>query len=99
MKEKIQKLKKITSAVPGDLQTAVCKIDQIPTPLAHIFNKITMTSKWPDAWKTKQVTVIPKNKNADDPSQCQHDHAQTNTPRFMKLLQIVFWIQHLIWIY
>ena len=41
-------------------------------PVACIFNEISRTSTWPTKWKTEHLTIIPKNPNPSDLSQCSN---------------------------
>ena len=71
---KLKKAKKPTSMVPGDIPSAL--YSTFPTELApiikHVFNLITVNKQWPSRWKVKYVTVIPKNADPQDPSECRN---------------------------
>ena len=58
----LKKAKKKTSGVPGDISGHLYALfpDLLALPVTAIFNKITETYIWPDAWKTEHVTIIPK---------------------------------------
>ena len=46
-----------------------CVAEHISTPLADIYNSITLTANWPSLWKIEYVTPIPKKtipETADD---------------------------------
>ena len=70
----IKKAKKPSSQVPGDVPPMV--YGRYPNlfvaPVRAIFNQIVTTKKWPIQWKTEYVTVIPKNSNPSDPSECRN---------------------------
>ena len=70
----INKAKKKTSSVPGDLPPEVFTddVELVAIPVTKIFNKIIEQNKWPDLWKREHVTVIPKTKHASEPSQCRN---------------------------
>ena len=42
------------------------------TPLADIYNEVNRTSQWPRRWKTEHLTIIPKNPNPADLSECRN---------------------------
>ena len=47
-------------------------IDILAGPISAIYNKTVETGKWPTQWLTEHVTVIPKGKCPDDPSNCRN---------------------------
>ena len=72
--KRIRSVKKPNSTVPGDIPPVL--VSRFPhllaSPIADIFNKITTTKEWPERWKIEYVTIIPKNSDPDDPSQCRN---------------------------
>ena len=42
------------------------------TPITAIFNEINDTGTWPKDWKTEHLTIIPKNPNPADLSECRN---------------------------
>ena len=53
-------------------------------PLTDIFNEVNRTSKWPKSWKTEHLTIIPKNPNPADLSECRNISC---TSLFSKVLE------------
>ena len=65
---------KITSSVPGDLPAALYTnfARLIAEPVTHVFNTITESGEWSSDWATEQVTVIPKSRHSERPSECRN---------------------------
>ena len=74
VEEKMKKAKKPTSTVPGDIPAVLFGMfpTKLSPPVTHIFNLITNTKCWPRLWKTEYVTVIPKTKDPQEPSECRN---------------------------
>ena len=53
-------------------------------PVADIFNRIDETGRWPARWKTEHLTIIPKNPNPVDLSECRNI---SSTSIFSKILE------------
>ena len=72
--KKIKLSKKPTSTVPGDIPSVLYKMypRELAKPITAIFNKITRQSCWPDKWKIEYVTVIPKVRDPQQPSDCRN---------------------------
>ena len=72
--ERTKIVKKPTSTVPRDIPAALfTRFANLPvSPITTIFNKITCEKSWPTQWKTEYVTVIPKENDPEDPSQCRN---------------------------
>lgn len=70
--KKIKASKKPTSTVPGDITSVLYELypQDLAIPIAHIFNMITRQCSWPVQWKVEYVTVIPKAKDPQQPSEC-----------------------------
>ena len=69
--EKIQKMRKKSSAVPGDIPWRILRefSVELSAPLSNIFNSCTLEGVWPELWKEEYVTPAPKvypPKNTDD---------------------------------
>ena len=66
--------KKTNSRVDGDPLPHLVR--EFPaafaTPLADIYNEVNRMSQWPRRWKTEHLTIIPKNPNPADLSECRN---------------------------
>ena len=60
--------------VPGDIPPALFKLypHLLAGPVTAIFNRITRSGSWPKSWKTEYVTIIPKTKDPQEPSDCRN---------------------------
>ena len=78
--------KKTDSRVEGDpLPHLVrCHPSAFAVPIAAVFNRVNMTGTWPTKWKTEHLTVIPKNPNPSDLSECRNISC---TSIFSKILE------------
>ena len=58
--QKIQKMKKKTSTVPGDIDWRIIKefSVELASPLSNIFNSCTLDGVWPDVWKQEYVMYL-----------------------------------------
>ena len=67
-------VKKSTSAVQGDPLPNLVRAfpDDFAIPVSIIFNEINTTGIWPSSWKTEHLTIIPKNPNPSDLSECRN---------------------------
>ena len=74
IQDRLKKVKKPTSVVPGDIPSAVFSKHPavLSPPIAHIFNLITSQKQWPKEWKKEYVTIIPKTACPTDPSECRN---------------------------
>ena len=65
---------KITASVPGDLPAAIYEdlTELVAEPVTHIFNCITSSAEWPKDWASEQVTIIPKGRFSEQPSECRN---------------------------
>ena len=74
VKKRMKESKKLTSRVPGDIPSTLYGLypNELAQPIAHVFNMITRTCQWPDAWKVEYVTVIPKGPDPQEPSECRN---------------------------
>ena len=74
VKKRMKESKKPTSRVPGDIPSTLYGLypNELAQPIAHVFNMITRTCRWPDAWKVEYVTVIPKGPDPQEPSECRN---------------------------
>ena len=72
--ELLRQAKKTDSRVKGDPLPHLVRgcPEGFAAPLANIYNKINHSSTWPKAWKTEYLTVIPKNPNPGDLSECRN---------------------------
>ena len=72
--DKIRHAKKPHSSIAGDLPVKVIKeFDvELSTPVCIIFNRITMTLKYPDQWKTEYQVPIPKKPKPVDEGQLRN---------------------------
>ena len=78
--------KKSDSRVDGDpLPHLVrCHPAAFAVPIAAIYNRINDSGTWPSDWKTEHLTVIPKNPNPADLSECRNISC---TSIFSKILE------------
>ena len=60
--DKIQKMKKKSSTVLGDVPWRIIKefSIEISTPLSNIYNSSTLAGVWPKMWKHEYITPAPK---------------------------------------
>lgn len=65
VRKRLGNIKKTDSYVPGDPLPHLVRghPDLFAAPVTVLFNKAFAEGKWPDAWKTENITVIPKVKN------------------------------------
>ena len=85
-KSLLRAAKKKDSRVEGDpLPHLVrCYPRAFAAPVAAIFNQVNSTGNWPTKWKTEHLTVIPKNPNPADLSECRNISC---TSVFLKILE------------
>ena len=78
--------KKTDSSVKGDPLPHLVRCHQsaFAVPIAAIFNGVNRTRRWPAKWKTEHLTVIPKNPNPADLSECRNISC---TSIFSKILE------------
>ena len=72
--EKMKKSKKKQSQVPGDINCRLYDIypDLLAVPVTDIYRTIIDQMSWPDLWKRKYVTVIPKKPSPQEASECRN---------------------------
>lgn len=60
--------------VPGDISPHLFNLyhSKLAVPVTHIFNSIILKGAWPNQWKVKYVTIIPKTNSASSPSECRN---------------------------
>ena len=65
---RLKKFKKPKSIVRGDIFPELVTLysDFLVIPLTSIYNEITASNVWPEAWKRESVTIIPKTRVPDD---------------------------------
>ena len=82
----LRNAKKTDSKVDGDpLPHLVrCHPAAFAAPIAAIYNRINDTGTWPTGWKTEHLTIIPKNPNPADLSECRNISC---TSIFSKILE------------
>lgn len=70
----LKAVKRLDSRVNGDpLPHLVrCHPNAFTAPIFVIFNKVNQSGVWPSKWKTEHLTVIPKNPNPSDLSECRN---------------------------
>ena len=78
--------KKSNSMVDGDPLPNLVQgfAKEFLTPVLILFNQINQSGRWPTAWKTEHLNIIPKNPNPSDLSECRNIRC---TSLFSKLLQ------------
>ena len=78
--------KKTDSMVEGDpLPNLIRKFpESFAGPVMTVFNKINGSGVWPKKWKTEHLTIIPKNANPADLSECRNISC---TSAFSKILE------------
>ena len=56
--------------VPGNIFPSLVdnNKDILAIPLTNIFNQISRTQEWPQAWKTEYIMVIPKKSHPQSPN-------------------------------
>ena len=84
--ELLRTSKSTNSRVEGDpLQHLIRGYpDCFSEPVSELFNRINTSGEWPAAWKTEHLTVIPKNPNPADLSECRNISC---TSAFSKILE------------
>ena len=86
VEELLKESKKTESIVHGDPLPNM--IRQFPEafaqPVMEIYNAINDTGRWPAAWKTEYLTIIPKTPNPTDLSECRNISC---TSVFSKILE------------
>ena len=72
--EILKNSKKTKATVQGDPQAGLISTHAwaFAEPVADLFNAINATSCWPKNWKTEYLTIIPKNPNPTDLSECRN---------------------------
>ena len=72
--ELLRKAKKTDSRVDGDPLAHLVRLhpEAFAQPVARIYNEINNSGKWPSKWKTEHLTIIPKNPNPSDLSECRN---------------------------
>ena len=82
----LKSAKKSDSRVDGDpLAHLVRKYPEaFAAPVSAIYNKINEAAYWPKQWKTEHLTIIPKNPNPADLSECRNISC---TSIFSKILE------------
>ena len=70
----LKSAKKPSSQVPGDVLPRLVKAHhkRLAPAAMRIFNSVFRTGKWPSAWKTETVVVIPKVPNPSSLSECRN---------------------------
>ena len=68
------KVKKSSSAIEGNPLPNLVRTfpEDFAIPVAAIYNEINSSGVWPKSWKTEHLTVIPKNPNPSDLSECRN---------------------------
>ena len=66
--------KKTDSRVEGDplAHLVRCHPGAFAVPISAIYNRINDSGYWPRQWKTEHLTIIPKNPNPADLSECRN---------------------------
>ena len=84
--ELLRNAKKTDSRVDGDPLAHMVRQypEAFAEPVSGIFNKINREGLWPKSWKTEHITVIPKNPNPADLSECRNISC---TSAFSKVLE------------
>ena len=90
--ELLRAAKKSDSRVEGDPLSHLVRLhpESFAEPVAAIYNRINESGEWPSRWKTEHLTVIPKNPNPSDLSECRNISC---TSIFSKILEGVVLIQ------
>ena len=90
--ELLRNAKKTDSRVDGDPLAHMVRRypEAFVEPVSGIFNKINKEGIWPKSWKTEHITVIPKNPNPADLSECRNISC---TSAFSKILEGVVLLQ------
>ena len=78
--------KKTDSRVEGDPLPHLIRSfpNAFAAPVAEIYNMINESGEWPARWKTEHLTIIPKNPNPVDLSECRNISC---TSAFSKILE------------
>ena len=78
--------KKTDSVVAGDPLPHLIREypSEFAVPVTEIFNRINLTGCWPASWKTEHLTIILKNANPADLSECRNISC---TSAFSKILE------------
>ena len=84
--ELLRQSKKTDSVVDGDPLPHLIRGYplEFAVPVAKIYNRINSTGCWPTRWKTEHLTIIPKNANPADLSECRNISC---TSAFSKILE------------
>lgn len=84
--EIIRNSKKVSSMVKGDPRPNLARDFpmEFAVPVSEIYNRINIRGKWPTSWKTEHLTIIPKNPNPSDLSECRNISC---TSLFSKILE------------
>ena len=82
----LKNAKKTDSRVDGDPLPHLVRRHPaaFATPIAAVYNRINDTGTWPASWKTEHLTIIPKNPNPADLSECRNISC---TSIFSKILE------------
>ena len=74
VRNRLLKLSKPTSTVPGDLPPVVYKhyAESLAVPITGVFNNVIKNFDWPQLWKTEYVSVIPKNTSPESVDNCRN---------------------------
>ena len=82
----LKNAKRTDSRVEGDPLPHLIRSfpDAFAVPVAEIYNLINETGRWPIKWKTEHLTIIPKNPNPTDLSECRNISC---TSAFSKILE------------
>ena len=72
--ELLRAVKKTDSRVDGDplAHLVRCHPEAFAAPISTICNRINDSGHWPLQWKTEHLTIIPKNPNPSDLSECRN---------------------------
>ena len=86
MADLLKNSKKTDSRVKGDPLPHLIRSYplEFAVPVAEIYNRINETGEWPKRWKTEHLTIIPKNSNPVDLSECRNISC---TSAFSKILE------------
>ena len=70
----LKRSKKPKSHIPGDMfpESVSRNYEKIAVPVTNIFNSITTSKEWPDAWKTEYQCCIPKVPSPLEIGQCRN---------------------------
>ena len=65
--------------------------DILARPITKIFNMITTTKGWPAHWKVEHVTIIPKRKDPQTPSECRNISCTNFFPKLYESFVLLEW--------